>query len=241
MGVRVRVGLTYGARRGCGVAGARPKGGRWRRSAAGGEKVRVWRVRVRVHLVMRRIDLGHLEERDAEGPDVGGRAVGPRLDELGRHPQRRADDRRTFRVRRDRGRHPEVAELDAPAIGGGEQDVARLDVTVQELPRLVQVVQARHRRRGDHRDLVLEHRGTGRTQDVRDGTAAAVLHTDPQHAPLGQAAKVAHDPLRVTLLEHLDFRLQLALERVALRRVLRWHRLHSHTPVAIHRSEDRAV
>eukprot|EP00964_Phaeocystis_antarctica_P098724 scaffold64703_cov63-Phaeocystis_antarctica.AAC.1 len=111
----------------------------------------------------------------------------------------------------------------------------------EDLPRLVQVVQARHRRRGHHRDLVLEHRGSGRTQDVRDRAAAAVLHADPQHAPLGEAAEVAHDPLRVALLEHLDLRLQLALERVALRRVLRGHRLHGHTPVAIHGGEDRAV
>jgi hypothetical protein len=152
---------------------------------------------------MRRVDLRHLEERDAEGPDVSGRAVGAGLDELGRHPQRRADDRRTFRVRCDRGGHPEVAELDAPAIGGGEQDVARLDVTVQDLPRLVQVVQARHRRRGDHRDLVLEHRRTGRTQNVRDRTAAAVWQSKgrTRGQPIGGSqvrTAATHAPCRST-------------------------------------------
>ena len=89
------------------------------------------------------------------------------------------------------------------------------------------------RARGEH--------GVSRSVGPRFERRPLTLHADPQHAPLGQTAKVANDPLRVALPEHLDLRLQLALERVALRRILRGHRLHGHTPVAIRGSEDRAV
>jgi len=73
----------------------------------------------------------------------------------------------------------------------------------------------------------------GAAADVADGAAVAELHANPQCAPLGEAAKIAHDPLRVALLEHLDLGLQLPIQRVALGAVLQRHSLDCHLALPV--------
>jgi len=74
-----------------------------------------------------RFALGHLDGGDAEGPQIRLEAIPGLADDLGRHPERRAD--KSVAERRGQlGGDAEIGEFDFAR--GGEEDVGGFDVAV---------------------------------------------------------------------------------------------------------------
>lgn len=72
----------------------------------------------------------HLDEGDAEGPDVCLAVVRAPLDHLGGHPVGRADERVSPQIGQHLAGDAKVADLDAAL--GGDQDVGGLYVAVDD-------------------------------------------------------------------------------------------------------------
>jgi hypothetical protein len=80
-----------------------------------------------VVLCERRFTLGHLDSGDAEGPNIRLEAIPGLTDDLGRHPERRAN-KGVAKGRRQLSGDAEIGELDFAR--GGEEDIGGLDVAV---------------------------------------------------------------------------------------------------------------
>mmetsp|Transcript_40078 Transcript_40078/g.94482 ORF Transcript_40078/g.94482 Transcript_40078/m.94482 type:complete len:243 (+) Transcript_40078:1642-2370(+) len=158
---------------------------------------------------MRWVLLGELEYGDAERPDVRLLVVLTLGDQLGAHPQRRADHRAALAAGPQLGRDAQVAEL-AGAIAR-EQNVAALHVAVDEAECVVQVLERAQRRAADQPDLRLGQRGAAHEHGV-EGRAVRPLHRNPDHALIWLlvGALKGHDEGRGA---HPQ-RLNLAVERV---------------------------
>jgi hypothetical protein len=86
----------------------------------------------------RRLALGHLDSGDAEGPHIRLEVVPGLADDLGRHPERRADKRVAERRGQLSG-DAEIGELDLTR--GGEEDIGGFDIAV-DLALRVQIVES---------------------------------------------------------------------------------------------------
>ena len=177
------------------------------------------------HVVVRRRHLGELDRGDAERPHVGRVAVaGVRRDDLGREPVRRADDRHPPRHRRrELRRDAEVAELERAV--GREEEVGRLDVAVQQPPR-VEVAERLERRAARGADLHLAERRAAVPHHVEQRAAFAQLGHDPQAAAVPQRRAPRQHVRRRAALQQLQ--LLPRLRRRRRRRVRRAARVHRH-------------
>jgi hypothetical protein len=89
----------------------------------------------RMNVVQRRMHFGELETRDAETPNVDAVVVRHRqasvVNDLGRHPKRRANDRLTTLVERlANSTDTKIGELDGARVG--EEHVGRLEVAMDD-------------------------------------------------------------------------------------------------------------
>ena len=135
----------------------------------------------------------------------------------------------------------QVAELDGASIGRGEEDIASLDVPMENLGLRMQIMQPSHHRRTDRCELALGKRIASESEEIRNGAAITELHAYPERSSFGEAAKVAHNPLRVALLEHLDLGLQLAAQRVAAQRAGVYLGMPPPESTAVEHSDTRIV
>ena len=146
---------------------------------------------------IRRLPVNHLDQEDAQGPDVHlGPVLRPR-DHLGAHPVRRAHQRAPPRQLRAHLRaEPEVRELDAAVLG--EEDGVALDVSVDDAL-AVQVGEGGQHLAAHGGHLLLRH--VERGHDVGEGAALQVLHGHPQLGP--HQVRVQHgDDVGVGVVPH---------------------------------------
>lgn len=146
-------------------------------------------------LEKRRLAFRHLDERDAQRPNIHLRVVLVPLDELGRHPVGRADDRRALRLlTREVDGEPEISQFDFSVEV--DQDVVALDVSVQPvLP--VQEGEA-HKHALAHIGHVALHHGELGADNIREATTHHELQSNA-HGLVGRVLECIHalDDIRV--------------------------------------------
>ena len=130
--------------------------------------------------------VGGLDDGDAEGPYVGAAVVALAGDDLGGHPEGRADLGVELGGGVEAGAEAEVAELDgAHAV---EHEVAGLDVAVHLVAR-VEEVQAAAGLQQQRDDLLLGH-ALLLLEQVADGASVEELHGEPEVAVLEVGGEV---------------------------------------------------
>lgn len=146
----------------------------------------------------RRVERHDLVVNAAQTPDVALIVVASSAADLGRQVARRAHARLRHLARLvEHFGHPEVAELEDGRVGRHE-DVARLDVAVQDLA-LVQVIESGRQLAvpGDNERLVERH-SPPLSDEGADVAARAVLHDEAQVAGAGRFERVeVADDVRV--------------------------------------------
>lgn len=160
-----------------------------------------------MHVRERRLHFGELDARYAETPDVDAMIVrhwqAGVVDHLGRHPERRADDRVSPLVgRREHGRDAKVGDFHLAVVG--EQNVRRLHVAMYDVA-LMHELQTAQRLLDDVRDLRLAERSLENAVDVGSAATATVLHRNVQLVLLLVAADELDDLLIRTPPENLHF------------------------------------
>lgn len=172
--------------------------------------------------IVRRLSVGHFQAGNAQRPDVHAPVVLRAADQLGRHPERRADHRLpTILLLGKSDREAEIAELDLAL--GVDQHVVRFDVAVQ----LVVAMQVRQRLQDvpTHvRDVLLLEVDV-LAENLRQTARVHELHRDPEAvvpqktvAKTHQVRVVAQTLHRQLVLQVLQVRRGRNFQRYALAR-----------------------
>mmetsp|Transcript_42969 Transcript_42969/g.108492 ORF Transcript_42969/g.108492 Transcript_42969/m.108492 type:complete len:208 (-) Transcript_42969:467-1090(-) len=140
-------------------------------------------------LVVRRHAVGHLDESDAQRPDVGLAVVGLAVEHLGAHEERRADGGLRLGGLGELRAHAKVGDLELAAVR--QQQVVRLEVAVDQ-PQRVQVGDAVQRKVDDGGDLLLAQRAEHAAQ-VGHRAQPAKVHHHPERVALKEAAVILDD------------------------------------------------
>ncbi|RNA03886.1 hypothetical protein BpHYR1_020450 [Brachionus plicatilis] len=178
-----------------------------------------------------RLAIDHLNDHDAQRPDVHLGAIGqPRYD-LGRHPVRRADQRLSFlQVGAHLGHKAKVGELDSSVTG--QQDRVGLNVPVNDSVGV---------QKGERPQHALAHRGylglvhAALGHNVGEGAARQILHHHPELV-LHQKTSVHVHNILVLVVAHYD---HLVEEELAPLLFVQVHFFDGHQVIGIGRVVGR--